>query len=192
MSVELTPNIPKINILLYFSLDILLLVVASLGRLCASAVFAVVILHSTELFPTLLRNTAIGCCSTAAHIGSMSAPLIVDILVCIPQNLAPWTLHWGRISVSCYFLQGAYAWFIPSTVCGVVTILAGTMIFLLPETKDKPLPDTTDDIVKAKKCDQMGFHQICGGKAEKTSTTQVDTIQWRKKKLPSYRANYDW
>ncbi|KAK6621085.1 hypothetical protein RUM43_011391 [Polyplax serrata] len=132
--------------------DILLLVVASLGRLCASAVFAVVILHSTELFPTLLRNTAIGCCSTAAHIGSMSAPLIVDIL-------------------------GAYAWFIPSTVCGVVTVLAGTMIFLLPETKDKPLPDTTDDIVNAKKCDQMGFHQICGGKVEKTSPTQVDTIQ---------------
>uniref|UniRef100_A0A1S4N1W3 Major facilitator superfamily (MFS) profile domain-containing protein n=1 Tax=Pediculus humanus subsp. corporis TaxID=121224 RepID=A0A1S4N1W3_PEDHC len=116
--------------------DVVLLFVASVGRLCASAVFAVVILHTTELFPTLLRNTAIGCCSTAAHIGSMSAPLIVDIL-------------------------GAYAWFIPSTLCGIVTLLAGTMIFLLPETKNKPLPETVEDVVKAPKSDRIGFHQIC-------------------------------
>lgn len=113
-----------------------MLIVASVGRLCASGVFAVVILHTTELFPTLLRNTAIGSGSTAAHIGSMSAPFIVDLL-------------------------GAYAWFIPSTVCGIATLLAGTLIFLLPETKNKPLLDTVDQILLAPESDKTGFHQIC-------------------------------
>lgn len=116
--------------------SLLLLIVASVGRLCASGVFAVVILHTTELFPTLLRNTAIGAGSTSAHIGSMSAPFIVDLL-------------------------GAYAWFIPSTVCGIATLLAGTLIFLLPETKNKPLPDTTEQILSSSKPDKTGFHQIC-------------------------------
>lgn len=66
----------------------------------------------------------------------MSAPFIVDLL-------------------------GAYAWFIPSTVCGIATLLAGTLIFLLPETKNKPLPDTVDQILLAPETDKTGFHQIC-------------------------------
>lgn len=51
------------------------------GRLCISAVFAVVILHTAELFPTEIRNSAIGTSSTMAHVGSISAPYIVDLLV---------------------------------------------------------------------------------------------------------------
>ncbi|KAL0266868.1 UNVERIFIED_CONTAM: hypothetical protein PYX00_009302 [Menopon gallinae] len=128
VGILMIPRTPEYNIFL--------LVVASIGRLCTSAVFAVVILHSTELFPTLVRNTAIGLGSTAAHIGSMSAPFLVDLL-------------------------GAYAWFIPSTVCGMATLIAGTCIFLLPETKNKPLPDTIQDIVNAPKESKLGFHQIC-------------------------------
>lgn len=54
---------------------------AMFGRFCISAVFIVVILHTAELFPTEVRNSSIGTSSTMAHIGSISAPYVVDFLV---------------------------------------------------------------------------------------------------------------
>lgn len=55
--------------------------VAMLGRLCIGAVYSVIILQTSELFPTVNRNTAVGTSSTMSHLGSLSAPYIVDILV---------------------------------------------------------------------------------------------------------------
>lgn len=61
--------------------SIALMIVGLVGRLCISGVFSVVILHTSELFPTLNRNSAIGSSSTMAHVGSIAAPYIVDLLV---------------------------------------------------------------------------------------------------------------
>lgn len=55
--------------------------VALLGRLCVSSVFVAVIIHCSELFPTVIRNIAIGSSSTCAHIGSTLAPYLVDYFV---------------------------------------------------------------------------------------------------------------
>lgn len=55
--------------------------VAMVGRLCIGAVYSVIILHTSELFPTVNRNTAVGTSSTMSHVGSLSAPYIVDLLV---------------------------------------------------------------------------------------------------------------
>lgn len=55
--------------------------VAMFGRFCISAVYIVVILHTAELFPTEVRNSSIGTSSTMSHIGSISAPYVVDFLV---------------------------------------------------------------------------------------------------------------
>jgi MFS family permease len=55
--------------------------VAMVGRLCIGAVYSVIILHTSELFPTVNRNTAVGTSSTMSHLGSLSAPYIVDLLV---------------------------------------------------------------------------------------------------------------
>lgn len=60
-----------------------LMVISLIGRLFMSAVFAVVILHTLELFPTSNRSTAQGLSSTMANVGSISAPYIVDLLVII-------------------------------------------------------------------------------------------------------------
>uniref|UniRef100_A0A224Y0M8 Putative organic cation transporter n=1 Tax=Panstrongylus lignarius TaxID=156445 RepID=A0A224Y0M8_9HEMI len=97
------------------------MVVALLGRFCMSAVFAVIILHTSELFPTSNRNSAIGTSLTMAQLGAIVAPFIVDTL-------------------------GDIAWYIPSTLCGVVSILAGILILLLPETRNKPLMDTLQEV----------------------------------------------
>jgi len=51
------------------------------GRLCISAAYIVVILHTAELFPTQVRNSSIGAGSTMSHVGSILAPYVVDFLV---------------------------------------------------------------------------------------------------------------
>lgn len=60
------------------------------GRFCISAVFIVCILHTAELFPTEIRNSSIGTSSTMAHIGSISAPYVVDFLV---KNIFYFSFH---------------------------------------------------------------------------------------------------
>lgn len=93
---------------------------ALFGRMCISAVFVVVILHTAELFPTTIRSSAIGTSSTMAHVGSISAPYIVDGL-------------------------GALTWFIPSTICGACSILAGLLVLGLPETEHAELNETVEE-----------------------------------------------
>ena len=46
------------------------------GRLCASLGFAMVYLYTSELFPTPIRSTAVGVCSTVARIGGIIALLM--------------------------------------------------------------------------------------------------------------------
>ncbi|KAJ6637384.1 Solute carrier family 22 member 16 [Pseudolycoriella hygida] len=94
--------------------------VALFGRMCISAVFVVVILHTAELFPTTVRSSAIGTSSTMAHIGSISSPYIVDGL-------------------------GSLVWFIPTTVCGICSIIAGLLVLALPETEHVELNDTVEE-----------------------------------------------
>lgn len=40
-----------------------------------------------------------------------------------------------------FFFQGKMAWFIPTTICGVLIILAGVLCLTQPETRSKELKD---------------------------------------------------
>lgn len=51
------------------------------GRFGISAVYAIVTLHTAEMFPTEIRNSALGTSSTMSHVGSIAAPYVVDFLV---------------------------------------------------------------------------------------------------------------
>jgi hypothetical protein len=57
--------------------------VGMIGKFLISMTFAIAYLYTAELFPTIVRNVAVGTASTFARIGSMSAPYIVDLLVII-------------------------------------------------------------------------------------------------------------
>lgn len=52
-----------------------------IARFGITAVYAVVTLHTAEMFPTDIRNSALGTSSMCGHIGSMAAPYIVDFTV---------------------------------------------------------------------------------------------------------------
>jgi predicted MFS family arabinose efflux permease len=89
---------------------------AMLSRFSITSVYAIMTLHTAELFPTEIRNTALGISSTAAHVGSIFAPFIVDIL-------------------------GLVGWYIPTTICGITVLAAGLFTLLQPETKGRHLTD---------------------------------------------------
>ncbi|XP_069674471.1 organic cation transporter protein isoform X2 [Periplaneta americana] len=106
--------------------------VAMVGRLCIGAVYSVIILQTSELFPTVNRNTAVGTSSTLSHVGSISAPYLVDLI-------------------------GAKVWYMPSTICGVAVLIAGLLVLLLPETKDKEYCDTIEELMEKNPRDRVSI-----------------------------------
>lgn len=48
-----------------------------MGKFAVSTAFAVVYAYTAELYPTVLRNTALGACSMASRIGSITAPYFI-------------------------------------------------------------------------------------------------------------------
>ncbi|CAH1391246.1 unnamed protein product [Nezara viridula] len=87
------------------------------GRLVGAGATAITMLYTSELFPTEHRNFAIGCSATVAQFGPLLAPYIVDVL-------------------------GKMAWWLPTTVCGLLALIASLLMIFLPETRDTPMPDT--------------------------------------------------
>ncbi|KAH8306428.1 hypothetical protein KR018_011161 [Drosophila ironensis] len=102
---------------------------AMLGRFGISATYSVVTLYTAELYPTQIRNSALGTCSTFAHVGSISAPYVVDVL-------------------------GALGWYIPTTICGCCVLVAGLLTLTLPETGTGKLSDKVEDASAAKPAEQ--------------------------------------
>ena len=99
----------------------LLTTIAITGKFLISGTFALSYLYTAELFPTPVRNVAVGGASTFARVGSASAPYIVDIL--------------GSISAG-----------IPAVIFGGFSVTAGLAALLLPETLNKQLPETVADV----------------------------------------------
>lgn len=91
-------------------------VVGAVGRASVMSSWYIAYLLTAELFPTLVRTIANGSCSVAGRIGGILAPQVAFL-----NNVHP---------------------ALPGCVYGVF-ILVSTLLsfFLLPETKDTPLPD---------------------------------------------------
>merc|ERR1719348_2026226 len=102
-------------------------VLAMSGKFFASGTFAIVYMYTAELYPTLIRSTAVGSCSLMARIGGMLAPQITLYLPNVTNDSVP------------YYLMGS---------CSLV---GGLLALLLPETLGSSLPDTMEDVDKIKK-----------------------------------------
>jgi OCT family organic cation transporter-like MFS transporter 4/5 len=74
----------------------------------------------SELFPTLIRSAVLGYQNQAARVGGIIAPFIVMA---------------GATS-------GGGGNLVPFATFGAASLLAGLLIFSLPETLGVPLPDT--------------------------------------------------
>ncbi|XP_015126802.1 organic cation transporter protein [Diachasma alloeum] len=94
--------------------------VALTGRFTLSAVYGIVILYTSELFPTVVRNSAVGTSCVMAHVGTIIAPYVSDLL-------------------------GSVAWWAPSTICGSLALVTGVLCLVLPETSGRHLADTVEE-----------------------------------------------
>ncbi|XP_036403105.1 solute carrier family 22 member 7 [Megalops cyprinoides] len=95
-------------------------IIAILGKGGSSASFTTVFLYTSELYPTVVRQNGLGYNSFMARLGVSIAPLIIlldDVWKPLPQVI----------------------------MC-TVAITSGLVASLLPETKDKRLPETIEDI----------------------------------------------
>lgn len=94
-------------------------VLACIGNLGMFVAFIVVYLYASELFPTVVRNVAMGICSMLARIGSMVAPFVVTL-----QSTALW---------------------LPPVIFGAAPLLAAVLCLLMPETKGCDLMNTISE-----------------------------------------------
>lgn len=108
------------------SLEWINIVLALVGKCGAAAAFAIIYIYSAELFPTVLRNSLMGVTCLFARAGGMISPYIADLDTLV-------TGQFGRA--------------LPLIVFGATTVIGGLMCFALPETLDKPLPETLEDAV---------------------------------------------
>ena len=90
-----------------------------IGKFGASASFAIVYVYTAEMFPTVIRNQAVGTCSLVARIGGITS-LLLDLL-------------------KVYWLPA------PVFIMGVVATTAGALAVFFPETLGEKLPETMDE-----------------------------------------------
>ena len=95
---------------------------ALLGKLCISASFSVVYIHSNEIFPTTIRNSAMGLVSFATRIGGITAPFLAKL---------------GQFWPNMHFI-----------IFGSMTLLSGCLNLYLPETKDLELPEDINNLIR--------------------------------------------
>uniref|UniRef100_A0A3B1JW09 Si:dkey-166k12.1 n=1 Tax=Astyanax mexicanus TaxID=7994 RepID=A0A3B1JW09_ASTMX len=92
---------------------------AMTGKFGITASFAIIYIYSAELFPTVLRQTGIGVSSMFARMGGVLAPMIN--------------------------LLGQHNPVVPVLIFGSTPLLGAALALALPETANKPLPDTIQD-----------------------------------------------
>lgn len=93
----------------------------NLGKFFTTAVFQLQYLFVVELMPTKVRNVAVGTCSMIARIGCVITPYIVTLL-------------------------GDVHYALPSTLFGILSVTAGLLTLLLPETNHTLLPATVEEV----------------------------------------------
>nr|XP_015204920.1 PREDICTED: solute carrier family 22 member 5-like isoform X2 [Lepisosteus oculatus] len=106
------------------SLPILAVTLEMVGKFGMSIGTALVFAYTGELYPTVLRNTAVGSCTMVSRIGS---------------SIAPYFIHLGTFSK-----------YLPYIILGSLTVLAAVLTFFLPESFGKPLPETIEQMQKRK------------------------------------------
>uniref|UniRef100_H2RVK8 Solute carrier family 22 member 21 n=1 Tax=Takifugu rubripes TaxID=31033 RepID=H2RVK8_TAKRU len=91
-----------------------------MAKFAVTVAFSIVYGYTVELYPTVLRTTALGSCSMMGKIGSI---------------VAPYFIYLRSYSVS-----------LPYILIGCLAVLLALLSLLLPESHGKPLPDLLDQM----------------------------------------------
>lgn len=110
--------------------------IVMLGKLTIAGSFAVIYNYSAELFPTVVRNSAMGLGSMCARLSGALTPLIT--------------------------LLDSFNPTIPAVIFGVIALLSGFWVLFLPETMNEAMPQSIADGELFGKGD-TAFAVCCGG-----------------------------
>lgn len=116
-------------------------VISLLGKSCIAGSFAIIYNYTAELFPTVVRNTALGIGSMCARLSGALTPIIMLLDSFNPK--------------------------VPPTVFGFIALLSGFLALYLPETMDQPMPETLEDGENFGKGDTC--FASCTGKRKKSA-----------------------
>ncbi|XP_017876340.1 organic cation transporter protein [Ceratina calcarata] len=89
------------------------------GKACIAGSFAVIYNYTAELFPTVVRNTALGIGSMCARLSGALTPMIMLLDSFNPK--------------------------VPAVLFGCVALVSGFLSTYLPETLNQPMPETIED-----------------------------------------------
>ncbi|XP_028037273.1 organic cation transporter protein isoform X3 [Bombyx mandarina] len=89
------------------------------GKLFIAGSFAIIYNYSAELFPTVVRNSALGLGSMCARFSGALTPLITLLDSFNPK--------------------------IPAVTFGALAVISGLLCFFLPETMNQPMPQSLTD-----------------------------------------------
>nr|XP_032625086.1 solute carrier family 22 member 4 isoform X2 [Chelonoidis abingdonii] len=95
-----------------------------LGKFGITSAFSMLYVYTSEIYPTIVRNMAVGATSMSSRVGSIIAPYFVYL--------------------------GAYDRYLPYILMGSLTVLIGILTLFLPESYGNPLPETFDQMLKVK------------------------------------------
>ncbi|MCJ8735691.1 hypothetical protein PDJAM_G00250280 [Pangasius djambal] len=101
-------------------------VLAMVGKLGVTAAFSVLYISTAEQFPTVVRGMGMGICSMCSKIGSTISPFF------------PYFGHYDQV--------------LPYILMGVLTLIAGLLSILMPETRGIPLPEAISQVQSLNWC----------------------------------------
>ncbi|XP_078716145.1 solute carrier family 22 member 13-like [Lampetra fluviatilis] len=126
-------------------------VMAVLVKTCMACAFSVLLVYSTELFPTTHRQNGLGMSAMSGSLGGILAPMVS--------------------------LLGAYHRVIPLTLVGVGVLVSSLLCLWLPETRNVKLPDvlpTKAELAHKAKLKKAGVAQNGAAKGSlKVFTTRL-------------------
>lgn len=105
-----------------------IVILTNIGKFCIAGTWAIVYVYGCELFPTVLRNSALSASSLIANFASIASPYLL-LLKNVSQML-------------------------PVIIIGLICLLSAIITLWLPETKNKHLPQTIEEseMLKAERC----------------------------------------
>jgi hypothetical protein len=99
------------------------LVLFVIAKFILTQSYSAVILHAPELFPTNLRSFGYGICLFSGKITSIMSPMI--------------SLYLSKIAPR-----------LPAVIYGTISIVCGILSLYVPETLNRPLPNSIDDVCR--------------------------------------------